>query len=336
MVTRSSVMKDDYLSSLSDKMDTLSSKVETLTTMMHQINDFLITTLKNDMSTYLHEGLNTISDNLRREFGTLSKDVSNSIKPNTGDIKKKLQQRKFYYYQAYRNRHIADIYESALGEERPRIPRKFFKNPVPQHDEIETNLRKELCIKDCEHEIRRLRVTAEVKSNYVSKIDKEVEDELSKCYSNSMAQVQIIKWREEVNKEEQHSQEIWKDKSEFFSSEKHLILIDSQSKSNNSRRQRPNQRTYSEVVNANPRNNDRSRNFLPYNKFVSRDRDFDHSRNRFYRPNYRQRRFNNYRPNNRFNRNNYNYNDHNEFSHRNSHTPDVDDDLNNHSDPFLG
>lgn len=229
MSTRSSVVKDD-LQSLSEKMDALSQKMDSLATTVHNISAVILTTFKNGIVSDMHQQLNIISDSIKEEVRTLGKDVARTVDLDPVDWKKKLQRRKFYFYEAYRNNALADIYEDALNEETPRIPRKIFKNPVQQHNSIEDNLRKELCLKETEHEIKRLRSTAEVKISFINQIDSEVYQNISLNFTNGMAELQISKWKDAVESEERKSKEIWEAKSEFFGSNKHLLSIDSQTK----------------------------------------------------------------------------------------------------------
>ena len=112
----------------------------------------------------------------------------------------------------------------------PRIPKKFFKNPVPQHGRVEDQLRKELCIKEVEHEIKRLKAMADIKLKYVQKIDEEMCDLINSKYSDEEAELQKLEWKRLTESEEKTSHEIWKKKSEFFSSDKHLLSLESRSK----------------------------------------------------------------------------------------------------------
>ena len=129
-----------------------------------------------------------------------------------------------------RNQGIALIYERALEETIPRVPRKYFKNPIPQTSPMEKELRKELIIKEVEHEIKRLRMTASLKSDFVKRIDEEVSSHFMKNFNSTEAQAQIAKWRETTQKEENVSKNIWEERSKFFESDKHLLSIDSRSK----------------------------------------------------------------------------------------------------------
>lgn len=241
MVTRGArgSVKDDKddMDSLSIKMDILTTKVENLTnkmvdltTVVHQINNILLTTFKTDLTTNIKANLSELNNNIKQQLDCLSKDVGKQIIYTQIDWNKKLSQRKFSFYEAYRNRSLALIYEEAINESIPKVPKKFLRNSVPQQSAGEDDLRRELSIKETEHEIKRLRLVADLKSNYVSKIDNDMYEMIANSCTQDEVQLQTTKWKELVDKEEQRSQEIWNEKCKFFISDKHLLSLDSGTK----------------------------------------------------------------------------------------------------------
>ena len=99
------------------------------------------------------------------------------------------------------------------------------------------------------------------------------------------------KWKDITEKEESTSKEIWKKKSEFFSSEKHLISLESQSKNNTRNFQNFQNYTGRPIWRNRPNLTSRVNN----RNFINRNADFN--RSPYIAPNYYNQRF---RPN-RFN-----------------------------------
>ena len=144
-------------------------------------------------------------------------------------------------------------------------PKKFLRNPNPLHDASQDALRKELCIKEVEHEIRRLRTVAEIKKKYLDKIDREIFDMIEHQYHGDRIDAEKQRWRDLSGTEESTSKEIWAKKSEFFSSEKHLLPLESSKPNRNPRpiynnnvRPRPRQNYYFENENRPNRYNNRA------------------------------------------------------------------------------
>ena len=116
-------------------------------------------------------------------------------------------------------------------------------------------------------------------------------------YSGEEVELNKFKWNNLVQKEEAYSNEIWGKKSEFFSSNKHMISVESQSKFDNLRNYRP---FYFRNIPNKFQNNLRYEETRP----ELDNRRFPNNRNwnRF------PRQPLNYRPNIRQMRQNYNYN----------------------------
>ena len=146
------------------------------------------------------------------------------------DWNKKIKQRKFAFYEALRNKSIAQICENALKGDIQRIPKKLFKIPVTQNYEQERELRKQQCINQCEFEIKRLRLIADIKTKTVERIDIETVEYLKDCYDNKEAKPREDQWNEICNDEQKRSIDIWNNKRKFFESDKHLISINSENK----------------------------------------------------------------------------------------------------------
>jgi len=118
-----------------------------------------------------------------------------------------------------------------LNSENVKIPKKLFKNPVSQHSTQEKELRKEMGLKNCEYEIKRLKLVADIKNKVVKEIDDEISDFYNAHYNSEEGDRRKHRWREMVEGEEQTSKVIWQKKRSFFNSERHMISINSESKS---------------------------------------------------------------------------------------------------------
>ena len=216
----------DKVEEMMEKFTIISNKVDGLTTVIHHINSCILSLSPQEWSRNIEKSVVDI----KRELSEFSNDLLTKAAHGRVDCSRKLQQRKFCFYQAHRNASLATINEQALTEAIPKIPRKIFQNPSSQQDPTQEALRKELCLKEVEHEIRRLRTVAEIKTNYLCKIDNDIFEMITKKYTGNEAETESKKWKELIKKEEDISKEIWKKKGEFFSSEKHLISLESQSK----------------------------------------------------------------------------------------------------------
>lgn len=306
MVTRGSLGSiTEDISNLNEKLDNLTNKVESLTTVVHQISNILLTTLKTDLSKNFQSNLEELNNNIKQELKTFSKEFDSKLKHPSLDWDKRLKERKFGYYEAYRCNSLALIYEEGIAGLVPRVPRKFFKNIIPQLSEPEAELRKELSIKETEHEIKRLRLIGKIKSDYVERLDNEMYGILaSSCSTTEQVELQIGKWKTLVQKEEEISNKIWEEKSKFFSSDKHLLSIDTCIKP--TRQMNQQQRAYADVV-RNQRNNfvrnNRMNNRFIYGKPRNQGRffnNFQQRNQRNFNRNYYQSR---YEPRNNFTRN---------------------------------
>ena len=72
---------------------------------------------------------------------------------------------------------------------------------------------------------------AEIKTRFAEKIDKEMGEYLNQCYDTEEAKSQIRTWKELSEREEANSRMIWECKSDFFSSDNHLLPVSSRYKS---------------------------------------------------------------------------------------------------------
>lgn len=227
--TRSQV--DDSLTN--EKLDAILQKLDIITTTLHEMNNFMINTMSKEMENTIKTSLVNINRELDTNMTAIRDDIRKVNCSNmTKDIEwnKKLTKRKFLYYEAYRMNNIAYIYKEALNSENVKIPRIFFKYVTQNQEEMDRNMAKEFMAREVRHEIRRLRSNAEFKLNYVNKIDCEINRIYEEYLDISSAELQKRKWRELTEAEETNSHKIWEEKSKFFSSDKHLISIDSENK----------------------------------------------------------------------------------------------------------
>ena len=108
----------------------------------------------------------------------------------------------------------------------PKIPKKLFKNPIPQQTTMEREFQKELMIKEVQHEIKRLRILSGVKKDFIDRIENEMAYVIDESHNTGEAQQQLHKWREAVEKEANLSRLIWDRRSNFFKSDIHLLPTD--------------------------------------------------------------------------------------------------------------
>ena len=220
---------------LYDKIEKLENKINGLTSTvntMYRLMSAFQLDIKIDLNTIKNEtsGINNLKKELKLEITNLSNKLTRIETPKL-DWKKKMNQRKFAFYDALKNNSIAEIYEKALNSENVKIPKKLFKNPVSQHSTQEKELRKEMCLKNCEYEIKRLKLVADIKNKVVKEIDDEISDFYNAHYNSEEGDRRKHRWREMVEGEEQTSKVIWQKKRSFFNSERHMISINSESKS---------------------------------------------------------------------------------------------------------
>lgn len=212
--------KDD----LTTKINTLLDKITTMNQLMHQISNVFLNSLQQNLCSEISK----LGDNLVEKVNSVSCDINKSIKRGIPEEEwhKKLSQRKFSFYESHRNDSIATIYEQALNDTVPKVPRKFFKNPYPQQSPVERDLQKELMIKEVQHEIKRLHLLSEVKKDFIQRLDHEMISKINNNYESGEAQQQIQKWYEAIEKESNFSKLIWDRRSNFFKSDQHLLSVD--------------------------------------------------------------------------------------------------------------
>jgi hypothetical protein len=211
-----------------EKLDKIFEKIDLLHHFLHQVNNEFLNNIQKDLTEQILDLKNTMQSNLREVTMTMKQTTKHGIPDNIWA--KRLNQRKFSFYEAYRNESIANIYEDALKDAIPRIPKKFFKNPTSQQSTMERNLQKELMCKEVQHEIKRLRIMSDVKKDFVSRIDNEMANDIHENYSSGEAQQHLTKWKDIVEKEVNLSKHLWDKKSNFFSSDMHLLPIDGPAK----------------------------------------------------------------------------------------------------------
>lgn len=290
---------------ISHKLDKFMDDVKVLLHQMIETNNYFRSAIKQEISSGIQDSMKKFITEIKGDFQSIKHDVKQSMKPNLIkdlDWNKRLTRRKFLYYESYRCNSIADSYETALHEDTPKVPRKYFKNPKINGDVMDIELVQKLTIKEVENEIERLRITAKVKMDFVHKIDNEIMQLCNDSFDDEEAKMQISKWRFCTDNEEANSHKIWEEKSEFFSSNKHLISLTSISKFQGNKEFRNNRRpTYAEVTRYDPRNRyiDNNR-FRPQSSFQPRN----------IRPYYNNPR-RNFDRNNRYRYRNYNRNNEN-------------------------
>ena len=261
--------------------------MESLTSNVHNLSNLVLNTVHLEWKKEIETAYTSIKKDFKDAYDGVCRTLKKSDQTEL-DLSRKLNQRKFNFYESVRNEGIAQIYQKSLQESVPKVPRKFFKNPVPHLNSIENDLRKELIIKEVEHEIKRLKMTAELKSNFVKRIDNEVTEFFNNRYDHIEAQAQILKWIDTTKKEETVIKNIWEEKSKFFDSDKHLLPMDSRSK-----RQMRNFVSYADIT----RNNYFQPNFNRFDNFLPRRNNIQLRNNTNFRNRYNGN-FQN-RPNNR-------------------------------------
>jgi len=234
------------------RIDYLDDKLNGLTNTMNSIHRILSTfysDIKLDMQEVKQrtKEIKSMKDNVKEEILSQTKETEvfrEKIKTEMTEINKKLtrltnekldwnkkvKQRKFSFYESYKNAAIAEIYQKALEEHVQRVPKKLFKIPVTQHYEKERQLRKEQSIKQTEHEIKRLRLVSEIKTKIVERIDNDMIEYFYACYDEEEAKLRKDQWSEIISNEEKRSKIIWDNKRHFFESDRHLISINSDRK----------------------------------------------------------------------------------------------------------
>ena len=215
----------EEMSSLHQKMDVILKKISELNTTIHEMNNFFLNTLKDDLMVEINDMKAVLNSQTANISTMLSTNFKNGI--SDSEWRKKITQRKFAYYEALRNNSIAEIYSNALDNpEIPKIPKKFFKNPTPNLSTMERDLQKSLMKKEVEHEIERLKMTAALKKDFMDKIDHDMSTQIRQNYDPDEASQQFLKWSECTEKEAKISKLIWEKKANFFSSDFHLLPID--------------------------------------------------------------------------------------------------------------
>ena len=115
----------DKIEDMMERIVSLSNKVDDLTAVVHHINNTFILSSPQDWSA---NQITKIKDELSASF---SNDLVRKMTPVNVDWSKKLQQRKFCFYEALRNESLADIYESALQNTIPKIPVSYTHLTLP-------------------------------------------------------------------------------------------------------------------------------------------------------------------------------------------------------------
>lgn len=232
---RQAMSRGDYHAQvLFDKMDNLEQKFMRITDTVEMIFNMLSSfkvEAKADFTAVKYETtkLKSMENEIKSEILELNKKIVKNSKTKI-DFNKKISARKFAFYEAHRSEAIATIYENALRDDTPRVPRKLFKNPVDQQHQQVNELRKEQCLKQVEYEIKRLKLIAEIKTKLVEQIDCEMTEYFEEQYDMEEAEQHKNQWTELIKNEEERSCMIWSEKQGFFGSNKHLIPITAERK----------------------------------------------------------------------------------------------------------
>lgn len=307
--TRSSKTED--ITIINNKLDSILNKLEILTTTFHELSQSFISSSKSNLKSDVDNLQSALTQEIRNISNTVQRNMVKEKSPNF-QLSKRLNQRKFNYYEAIRNKGIANIYSEALNDAIPKIPKKFFRNSLPHLSALDNDFRKELSLKEVEHEIQKLLMTSAAKMNFVERVDNEVYAYFNNFYSDQEAQTHILKWQETIKKEETLSENIWERKCKFFESQNHLLPLDSNSKSSNRRtnnqrfnnnRNRLYRQTDNYVNNTYNKpalRNTRPNNYNSYRNFDSKNRinNYFNSNRRGYYRNFGRNNYRNYNRNN--------------------------------------
>ena len=132
----------------------------------------------------------------------------------------KLQLRKIQYWKYLRSSKIAELYQTCLLEEPPRIPHKLRSNLNYTIDPKEKEIRTKAEVDKLKVEIDVLKLRQENQKKTTENIDQEVKLWIEEEFGiNDSSKLILNSWEKKVDKEEQVSKNLWNKKEDFLIAE---------------------------------------------------------------------------------------------------------------------